>query len=150
MASNSADKPLSTEPDASSDFTKSFADRLTFPGSSETAKAPPTSLSADTSSKFNWADEVETPIQEKSNNLENGNSKTDGAADGESSLSMAQTDGSTTWMNGSQGLDEPEFDVSVKLADLQDDPNNPLYSVKDFQDLNLYVQTQRHSLDRQY
>ncbi|KAF2858399.1 P-loop containing nucleoside triphosphate hydrolase protein [Piedraia hortae CBS 480.64] len=35
------------------------------------------------------------------------------------------------------GLREPEFDVNVKLADLQADPDNPLYSVKSFQDLNL-------------
>ena len=48
-----------------------------------------------------------------------------------------QTDGATTWNDGSQGLDEPEFDVNVKLADLQEDPNNPLYSVKNFEDLNL-------------
>ena len=41
-----------------------------------------------------------------------------------SSLEMALQDGATTWLNGSQGLDEPEFDVNVKLADLQDDPNN--------------------------
>lgn len=32
---------------------------------------------------------------------------------------------------------EPEFDVNVKLNDLQADPNNPLYSVKNFADLNL-------------
>lgn len=32
---------------------------------------------------------------------------------------------------------EPEFDVNVKLADLQADPNNPLFSVREFSDLNL-------------
>lgn len=32
---------------------------------------------------------------------------------------------------------EPEFDVNVKLNDLQADPNSPLYSVKNFADLNL-------------
>ena len=57
--------------------------------------------------------------------------------EGESDLSMAQKDGATTWLGGSQGLDEPEFDVNVKLADLQEDPNNPLYSVSSFEDLNL-------------
>lgn len=31
------------------------------------------------------------------------------------------------------------YDVAVKLADLQADPNNPLYSVKSFDDLGLYV-----------
>lgn len=49
----------------------------------------------------------------------------------------SQTDGATAFQHGSVGLDEPEFDVNVKLADLQDDPNNPLYSVKSFEQLNL-------------
>lgn len=52
-------------------------------------------------------------------------------------LSKSQTDGATSWMNGSHGLDEPEFDVNVKLADLQEDPNNPLFSAKAFEDLKL-------------
>ena len=52
---------------------------------------------------------------------------------------MAQKDGANVWLNGSPGLDEPAFDVNVKLADLQDDPNNPLYSVTSFDELNLYV-----------
>lgn len=138
---SSTDKPVASEPasTSSNNLSKSFADRLTFP-STDKSKATSTDTTTTSSSKFNWADEVETPIQEKSENSL-GKSQTDGAADQEedSSLSMAQSDGATTWLNGSQGLDEPEFDVSVKLADLQDDPNNPLYSVKDFQDLNLYV-----------
>ncbi|CAZ84903.1 unnamed protein product [Tuber melanosporum] len=35
------------------------------------------------------------------------------------------------------GLNEPEYEVAVKLADLQGDPNSPLYSVKRFEDLGL-------------
>ncbi|KAF2670222.1 ATP-dependent RNA helicase DBP5 [Microthyrium microscopicum] len=35
------------------------------------------------------------------------------------------------------GLAEPEYDVQVSLADLQADPNNPLYSVQKFEDLKL-------------
>ena len=53
------------------------------------------------------------------------------------SLKDAQVDGATAPMMGSVGLDEPEFDVNVKLADLQEDPNNPLYSAKTFEDLKL-------------
>jgi ATP-dependent RNA helicase DDX19/DBP5 len=45
-------------------------------------------------------------------------------------------DGATANLNGS-GLAEPEYDVEVTLADMQGDPSNPLYSVKDFKDLNL-------------
>ncbi|KAF1823445.1 P-loop containing nucleoside triphosphate hydrolase protein [Dissoconium aciculare CBS 342.82] len=55
----------------------------------------------------------------------------------------AQKDGATEFMSGSFGLDEPEFDVNVKLADLQEDPNNPLYSAKTFEDLHLRDEIQR-------
>jgi ATP-dependent RNA helicase DDX19/DBP5 len=55
------------------------------------------------------------------------------------SVADTQQDGATSFMAGSVGLDEPEFDVNVKLADLQEDPNNPLYSAKKFEDLNLWV-----------
>ena len=54
----------------------------------------------------------------------------------EGSLEQAQTDGSGSPGNGS-ALAEPEFKVEVKLADLQADPNNPLYSVKSFEELKL-------------
>jgi ATP-dependent RNA helicase DDX19/DBP5 len=55
----------------------------------------------------------------------------------ENTVADAQKDGATGFMSGSLGLDEPEFDVNVKLADLQEDPNNPLYSAKTFEDLHL-------------
>lgn len=42
-------------------------------------------------------------------------------------------------MQNGSNLQEPEYDVEVKLSDLQDDPNNPLYSVKNFSDLGLWV-----------
>ncbi|KAL4903881.1 ATP-dependent RNA helicase dbp5 [Aspergillus multicolor] len=47
-----------------------------------------------------------------------------------------QTDGATPNQGGSD-LAEPEYDVEVKLSDLQADPNNPLFSVKKFEDLGL-------------
>ena len=59
------------------------------------------------------------------------------AATGESS-SIPQNDGASETQNGSN-LQEPEYNVEVKLSDLQDDPNNPLYSVKNFSDLGLWV-----------
>ncbi|KAK4546880.1 RNA helicase required for poly(A+) mRNA export [Oleoguttula mirabilis] len=137
-------KPTSSEPEASGSLAKSFADRLTFPDSKG---KPNPSASTFTPGNFSWADDAETPTEEKApapKSSEPKSSKptsslpkaqTDGAAD--DSLEMAQKDGATTWMNGSEGLDEPEFDVNVKLADLQDDPNNPLYSVKSFEALEL-------------
>lgn len=51
----------------------------------------------------------------------------------------AQNDGATPTTGGGGGLQEPEYDVEVKLADLQADPNNPLFSAKTFEDLNLYA-----------
>lgn len=50
--------------------------------------------------------------------------------------SIPQNDGASGVQNGSN-LQEPEYNVEVKLSDLQDDPNNPLYSVKNFSDLGL-------------
>lgn len=47
------------------------------------------------------------------------------------------TDGATVELNGSDLRDEPEFDVEVKLIDMQGDPNSPLYSIKRFEDLSL-------------
>lgn len=142
MASSES-KPTPSEPEAGNTLAKSFEDRLTFP--TETPKSNGTNPGASSftpSSKFDWADEATTPVQdsgEKSASEEKQDPKTETSSvpKDESSLEMAQGDGATTWMNGSSGLDEPEFDVNVKLADLQDDPNNPLYSVKDFGELNL-------------
>jgi ATP-dependent RNA helicase DDX19/DBP5 len=48
------------------------------------------------------------------------------------------------------GLDEPEYDVNVSLADLQADPNNPLYSIKEFKDLNLTEELQKGLLNMNF
>jgi ATP-dependent RNA helicase DDX19/DBP5 len=55
---------------------------------------------------------------------------------GESSVEAAQVDGGGEVSNGSP-LAETEYKVEVKLADMQADPNNPLYSAKSFEELNL-------------
>ncbi|KAK1149095.1 RNA helicase required for poly(A+) mRNA export [Aspergillus melleus] len=47
-----------------------------------------------------------------------------------------QTDGAAAQLGGSD-LHEPDYTVEVKLSDLQADPNNPLFSVKNFEDLGL-------------
>ena len=59
------------------------------------------------------------------------------------SESVPQNDGASEVQNGSN-LQEPEYNVEVKLSDLQDDPNNPLFSVKNFADLGLYVKAFLH------
>lgn len=109
-----------SEPEASN-IHKTLDERLKL-----SADNTQTNGSSTTPAKFNWADEVETPIEQKKE------------AEKGSSLEDAQKDGATTWLKGSQ-LDEPEYDVQVQLADLQEDPNHPLYSAKSFDDLNLYV-----------
>ena len=55
----------------------------------------------------------------------------------EASASAAQVDGASEAGKGS-ALQEPEVNVEVKLADLQADPNNPLYSAQSFEQLDLY------------
>lgn len=49
-----------------------------------------------------------------------------------------------------QQLEEPEYDVNVSLADLQADPNNPLYSIKEFKDLNLTEELQKGLLNMNF
>lgn len=107
------------------------------PEAADPSKQTNTTQSNGTSSapsKFNWADDVETPVVEKAQDNNGDSASKTGAKD--STLEENQKDGATTWMMGSE-LDEPEFDVNVTLADLQDNPDNPLYSAKTFQELNL-------------
>jgi len=54
----------------------------------------------------------------------------------ESSVEQAQVDGSGPAGNGATMV-ETEFNVEVKLADMQADPNNPLFSAKTFEELKL-------------
>ncbi|KAF1945906.1 P-loop containing nucleoside triphosphate hydrolase protein [Clathrospora elynae] len=54
----------------------------------------------------------------------------------EDSLENAQVDGSGPPGNGSV-LADTAFNVEVQLADLQADPNNPLFSAKSFEELQL-------------
>ncbi|TKA38653.1 hypothetical protein B0A55_13790, partial [Friedmanniomyces simplex] len=53
-----ADKPTTSEPEASTNLAKSFADRLTFPANStKTNGTNPNASSFTPSGKFSWADE---------------------------------------------------------------------------------------------
>jgi hypothetical protein len=47
-----------------------------------------------------------------------------------------QTDGATH-IGGGSNLQEPDYTVDVKLSDMQADPDNPLYSIKTFEELGL-------------
>jgi ATP-dependent RNA helicase DDX19/DBP5 len=52
---------------------------------------------------------------------------------------IPQTDGAPAALNGSDLQDQEDYEVEVKLSDLQADPNNPLYSAKTFEELELCV-----------
>ena len=79
-----------------------------------------------------WADELVSPLDANppATDLTKGR-------DNKDDLANAQTDGATEALNGTQGVYEPSYSVDVKLNDIQADPNNPLYSVKSFEELNL-------------
>ncbi|KAF7845687.1 hypothetical protein BT93_L1210 [Corymbia citriodora subsp. variegata] len=66
-----------------------------------------------------WADEVDSPSAESAPRVDN-----------------SQLDGAGGPLNGSE-LREPDYAVEIKLSDMQADPNNPLFSVKSFEELNL-------------
>lgn len=52
------------------------------------------------------------------------------------STADAQMEGNGETLGGS-GLVEPEYEVEVKLTDLQGDQDTPFYSAKTFQEMNL-------------
>ena len=54
-----------------------------------------------------------------------------------SEISKAQTDGASGPGGGSTGVYDPSYEVNVKLSDLQANPNDPLYSIKSFEELGL-------------
>lgn len=83
-----------------------------------------------------WGDDEPTPI--KSEATPSATEASPSTKEG-GGLEGAQTDGAPHVPDGSSALVEPEFDVEVKLSDLQADPNNPLYSAKTFEQLNLLV-----------
>lgn len=79
-----------------------------------------------------WADEVDSPADTQNGSVDELTSKAN-----EIDLSNSQMDGATEAQNGSPQIYEPTYDVNVKLSDVQADPNNPLYSIKSFDELGL-------------
>ncbi|OJJ42852.1 hypothetical protein ASPZODRAFT_104578 [Penicilliopsis zonata CBS 506.65] len=65
-------------------------------------------------------------------------SKPSETAQPDSKNEQTDTDGAPVTLNGSD-LQEPEYSVEVKLSDLQADPNNPLFSIKTFEELGLHA-----------
>ncbi|KAL8867249.1 MAG: hypothetical protein Q9174_005785, partial [Haloplaca sp. 1 TL-2023] len=139
----------------------SLADRMTTSDGKkfESPKADP-SLTVDsaeaTSSKqsdgsSSWADEVETPVNADPEPASSSSTKqiesdlakaqldgtTDEKPQEENGLEKAQYDGATDAQHGSTLDAEPSYSVNVRLRDGQADPNDPLYSIKSFEQLGL-------------
>jgi ATP-dependent RNA helicase DDX19/DBP5 len=68
------------------------------------------------------AEPIETPAQDSTE---------------ESSVAKAQVDGAGEEPGNGSPLADTEYRVEVKLADMQADPNNPLYSAQSFEELKL-------------
>ncbi|KAH6683249.1 putative ATP-dependent RNA helicase dbp5 [Halenospora varia] len=105
----------------------SLADRITQPAPSldaATASFTPAASTTAPSGSTSWADEVASPT----------GPPTPGAT-----LADAQVDGQVEPLGGS-GLHDATYEVEVSLADLQGDPNNPLYSISSFDDLGINPQ----------
>jgi ATP-dependent RNA helicase DDX19/DBP5 len=101
----------------------SLADRITQPLSAASATFSPAAAAAPTQDSPSWADEVASPT---------------GAAGDEISLPNAQGDGSSEPLGGST-LHDAQYEVEVKLSDLQGDVNSPLHSISTFDELGMYV-----------
>ena len=119
----------------------SLEDRITMPEHKDIPTLATVEVSADpkTTSDMSasghitsWADEVNSPADTQNASVDELTSKAN-----EIDLSNAQMDGATEAQNGSPQIYEPTYDVNVKLSDVQADPNNPLYSIKNFDELGL-------------
>ena|SRR6266487_4550287 len=93
--------------------------RVSAPSNASSGSATPTTTPATSKTVGSWADEVASPVNESG-----------------SSLAKAQMDGNSELLGGSM-LHDGEFDVEVKLSDIQGDVNSPLYSAKSFEELGM-------------
>lgn len=121
----------------------SLAGRITKPDSAPANGMSASAIPFQPKSGKLWSDETNSPISPATEQTPKiqaqsaENSSTDTApAEPSSPPNMPQGDGATTPFNGSV-LQESEYSVKIKLADLQADPNNPLYSVSTFEELKL-------------
>ena len=92
-----------------------------------------------TTSGSSWADEVNSPsVTDNPNPIDAKIApEPSTAVEDEKQKSASQMDGATEPFGGSE-LQEPDYQVEIKLADMQADPNHPLYSATSFEQLGLY------------
>lgn len=105
----------------------SLADRISKPDNMN-----PQADTFQPKSGTSWADEVASPATENPpTDVKNVDASAEPTPQAE-----GQVDGAAEPFRGSQ-LHEPDYQVEVKLADMQADPNNPLYSATSFEQLGL-------------
>lgn len=99
----------------------SVTDAPKSPALTSTDDAKPTSSAPTGTAKISsWADEVSSP-----------------AIEGAPPTELNQTDGASEALGGDSIVDNSGFDVHVKLSDLQANPDDPLFSIKSFEELGL-------------
>jgi ATP-dependent RNA helicase DDX19/DBP5 len=101
----------------------SLADRITGPPASKLTAATTSFTPGTSNPPSSWADEVASPISTESKQLGG-------------TLEEAQVDGATAPQAGS-GLHDAQYEVEVKLSDIQGDVNSPLFSVSTFEELGM-------------
>jgi len=100
-----------------------LADRITGPAASKLDAATTSFTPGAPNPSNSWADEVASPVGTESKQLEG-------------TLEEAQLDGATEPHAGS-GLHDAQYEVEVKLSDIQGDVNSPLFSVSTFEELGM-------------
>ena len=105
----------------------SLADRIAKPLDGSTDKFTPAATKVVSTS---WADELASPVDAPSKDGPSlGGAQADGADD-------AQTDGASE-PNGGSGLHDAQYEVEVKLSDIQGDSSSPLFSIASFEQLGM-------------
>jgi ATP-dependent RNA helicase DDX19/DBP5 len=98
----------------------SLEDRISQPPKNADAPAATPAATEETKAKTSWADEVASPPAESPKDAD-----------------KAQVDGSTEHQGGSALLPAGEYEVEVKLSDIQGDTSSPLYSINSFEELGM-------------
>lgn len=118
----------------------SLADRITKPASNQgngdvAEGASSATPSSEAPGKLStWADEAEE--EEAETRATVSTVKADTVED-KNTVGIAQMDGASEAYGGEPGVVEPSYEVEIKLADIQANPNDPLYSIKSFEQLGL-------------
>jgi ATP-dependent RNA helicase DDX19/DBP5 len=103
-----------------------LADRISQPAASalnaSSTTFSPSITKGEAKENPSWADEVASPV----------------AGDDQSKQLGGQIDGATEDLGGSR-LHDAQYDVQVKLSDIQGDVNSPLFSLESFEQLGMFV-----------